>query len=146
MLKIFNECLNAINKCIKGLLEDGLLCVDHDFGKTIAPWQRDAVSKIVGKDGEVTTITGCQFPQVTIHGMPTDSLVVGIQYQKDNCLHWASALVVCNPATEWANVSVLSAESMSAGLDEDNAVIGLAYPHIGTAGELAAVALCEKAV
>lgn len=145
MLKIFNECLIAINKCIKGLLEDGLLSVNQEFGQVIAPWQRKALNGLAGDGAVVVSITGCHLPQVDIQGMPTDSMVVGVQYQKDNRFHWTSALVVCNSATQWTNISVLSAESAEAGLDEDNKVIGLAYQHIGKAGELAALALPARA-
>lgn len=144
MLKIFNECLNAINKCIKGLLEDGLLSVNQEFGDTISPWQRKALNGIVG-DNEVTSITGCHLPQVDICGMPTDSMVIGVQYRKDNRLHWCSALVVCNNASQWSNVSVLTAADAQAGLDEDNQIIGLAYPSIGRVGEMAASALPAQA-
>ncbi|QXO10016.1 hypothetical protein pEaSNUABM37_00055 [Erwinia phage pEa_SNUABM_37] len=144
MLKIFNECLNAINKCIKGLLEDGLLSVNQDFGQTIEPWQRKALNGIVG-DHEVTDITGCHLPQIDIHGMPTDAMVVGFQYKKDNRLCWASALVVSNAATQWSNVSVLTAEEAQAGLDEDKQVVGLKYPSIGQVGQMAAEALPAQA-
>lgn len=144
MLKIFNECLIAINKCIKGLLEDGLLSVSQEFGTAIEPWQRKALDGIV-EGGEVTTITGCHLPQVVIHGMPTDAMVVGVQYKKDNRLHWASALVVCNNGTQWSNVSVLSAEDAQAGLDEDNHIVGLKYHSIGQAATMALSALPANA-
>lgn len=144
MLKIFNECLNAINKCIKGLLEDGLLSVNQEFGSAITPWQRKALDGIV-EGGIVTDITGCHLPQITIHGMPTDAMVVGIQYEKDDRLHWTSALVVCNAATQWSNVSVLTAENMQAGLDEDNNVVGITYPNIGAAAMRAVEALPAQA-
>lgn len=143
MLKIFNECLNAINNCIKSLLEDGLLSVNQDFGDVIEPWQRKALDGVVGN--EVTDITGCHLPQFDIHGMPTDAMVVGFQYKKDNILHWASALVVCNKTTQWSNVSVLTAETAQAGLDEDNHVIGTKYGSIGRAGQMVAEALPPQA-
>lgn len=143
MLKIFNECLMAINNCIKSLLEDGLLSVNQDFGTAIESWQRKALDGVVGN--EVTDITGCHLPQLDIHGMPTDAMVVGFQYTKDNVLHWASALVVCNKATQWSNVSVLTAGAAQAGLDEDNKVISLAYSNIGIAGQMAAEALPQQA-
>jgi hypothetical protein len=143
MLKIFNECLTVINNCIKGLLEDGLLSVNQDFGDVIEPWQRKALDGIVGD--EVTDITGCHLPPFEIHGMPTDAMVVGFQYKKDNVLRWASALVVCNKATQWSNVSVLTAEDAQAGLDEDNHAIGLKYSNIGRVGQMAAEALPPQA-
>jgi len=144
MLKIFNECLIAINTCIKNLLEDGLLTVRQDFGKTIEPWQRKVLDGVVG-GSEVTEITGCHLPQVDIHGMPTDSMVVGIQYKKDDRLEWASALVVSNATTQWSNVSVLDSVAQDAGKDEDDKVISLTYDNIGAVGRMAEEALTAKA-
>lgn len=140
MLKIFNECLNAINKCIKGLLEDGLLSVNQEFGIALKPWQRKALDGIID-GGSVVSITGCHIPAVNVQGMPTDSIVVGIQYEKDNQQCWCSALVVCNSNTEWANASLLQSHSGKFGADEDNVVINFAYPHIGLMGQQSVEAL-----
>lgn len=145
MLKIFNVCLDAINKCIKNLLEDGLLCISNDFGDQIKPYQRNAVDNLA-EGCDITEITGCHLPSVDIHGMPTDSMVVGVQYTKDNRLHWTSALVVSNPATEWTNVSVLESLTAAIGVDEDDIKIVQGYPSIATAGEMSLNALTTKSL
>lgn len=144
MLKIFNECLTTINKCIKGLLEDGLLSVNQDFGETLKPWQRDALDGVID-GGSVVNITGCCIPEVNVHGLPTDSVIVGVQYKKDNVVLWASALIVCDAASHWTNVSVLTAAEAQAGLDENKQVIGIKYESIGEAGLRAAIALPKAA-
>lgn len=138
MLKIFNECLNAINKCLKGLLDDGVLSVSQEFGSLIKPWQRRALDGIV-EGGEITQVSGCHVPEVQVHGMPTQSMVLGLQYTKEGRQCQCSVLVVCNNLTEWASASLLDSH------DESNNVIEIAYPHIGSVGYNALQALPNAA-
>jgi len=135
MLKIFNECLTAINKCFKKILEDGLLKVDEQLVSAITPWQETALTAALSSESLIE-INALRLPVINVHGMPTDSVVLSVLYKKDNKTHRCAALLVCNSTTEWCSVYLLDLPFGKEAVDEDNNSIYMNYNGIASAAEI----------